>query len=273
MPGNNAQSRRLAPTRRPFLFFSLGWRRPRTPPVAPPIRARRNESRPCACRDSSPWTRGRWARRRSPCFSFRSCSRRGMSSPMVSARQVVAAPMSCGWYWRSDIQRALRKLLAAAENRAVLVKVRRRDVNRLAEMADEIAADVSRAALRTVQKRDATLDAAKDQARAQRRAELAGIARGGEILRLRLVVVIRQRKGNGGERIDDFGGEHRAALTIRRTRASCGATGRLLQRFLDVSFQHSNWSLCNRDANSALKRLIIAGKFVGCQNPAMKFLR
>ena len=23
-----------------------------------------------------------------------------MSSPMVSARQVVAAPMSCGWYWR-----------------------------------------------------------------------------------------------------------------------------------------------------------------------------
>ncbi len=23
-----------------------------------------------------------------------------MSSPMVSVRHVVAAPMSCGWYWR-----------------------------------------------------------------------------------------------------------------------------------------------------------------------------
>jgi hypothetical protein len=41
----------------------------------------------------------------------------------------------------------------------------------------------------------------------------------------------------------------RQALTIRRSYASCGATGRLLQRFLDVSFQHSNWTLCNRDAN------------------------
>ena len=115
-------------------------------------------------------------------------------------------------------------------------------------MADEIAADVGRAALRTVQKRDAALDAAKRQARAERRAELAGVARGGEIFRLRLVVVIRERNGNGGERLDFGGGAVRQALTIRRTRASCGATGRLLQRFLDVSFQHHNQTLCNRDA-------------------------
>src|ERR1017187_871048 len=80
-----------------------------------------------------------------------------------------------------DVQRTQRKILAAAEDRAVLVEVGRRDVNRFAEMADEIAADVSRAALSAVQKRDAALDAAKRQARAQRRAELAGVARGGEI--------------------------------------------------------------------------------------------
>ena len=39
------------------------------------------------------------------------------------------------------------------------------------------------------------------------------------------------------------------ARTASWTNASCGATGRLGQRFLDVSFQHSDWSLCNRDAN------------------------
>ena len=153
-----------------------------------------------------------------------------------------------------DVQRALREILAAAENRAFLVEVRRRDVNRFAEMADEIAADVGRAALRAVQKRDAALDAAKRQARAQRRAELAGVARGGEILRLRFLVVVRQR--NGAMAVNGWilgGGAVRHSLTSRRTRASCGATGRLLQRFLDVSFQHQQLDSLQSGCQSCIR--------------------
>jgi hypothetical protein len=75
----------------------------------------------------------------------------------------------------------------AAEDRRLLGEVRRRDINRLAEMADEIAPDVSAASLRTVQERDRPLDAAKRQARAERRAELARVARRRAVLVLRLV--------------------------------------------------------------------------------------
>src|ERR1039458_4446041 len=99
------------------------------------------------------------------------------------------------------------------------MEVPRRNVNRLAEMADEVAADVSRAALPPVQKRDTTLDAAEGQARAQRGAELASVARGGEMLRLRLPRIVfhwQNRNDPAGTRSDRATIQ---ALTIRRASA------------------------------------------------------
>ena len=137
-----------------------------------------------------------------PCFSRRSCMqlRHVLANGFGQAGGGGADELRL--ILAGDVQRALREILAAAENRALLVEVRRRDVNRFAEMADEIAADVSRAALRTVQKRDAALDAAKRQARAQRRAEFAGVARGGEVFGLRFVLIFmrtsRRREAHFG---------------------------------------------------------------------------
>src|SRR5664280_1935265 len=136
-----------------------------------------------------------------------------------------------------NVQRTLREILAAAEDRALLVEIRRRDVNRFAEMADEIAANVSRAALPAVQKWDAALDAAKRQACAERRVELAGIARGGEILRLRFVIqFLVGRVDDGGGRTGKIDGAKRRALTVSRAVASSGATQIVHLHFLDVGF-------------------------------------
>ena len=107
-----------------------------------------------------------------------------------------------------------------------------------------------------MQKGNATLDAAEHKACAQWCAELAGVARGGEMFRARLVLFICSSRREEAPTISDFG--RRApchALTVSRTFASCGATCRLRQRFLDVSFQHSDWSLCNQDANSPWVRI------------------
>jgi hypothetical protein len=70
----------------------------------------------------------------------------------------------------------------------------------------------------------------------------------------------------------------RQALTIRRTRASCGATGRLLQRFLDVSFQHHNQTLRNRDAKPMIGDKLLKSRkktdiLGGCRKPPPKLFR
>ncbi len=77
-----------------------------------------------------------------------------------------------------DVLESCVQILRSAENRRVLVEIRRRDVHRLAEVADEIAPDVGRAALRAMEEGNRPLDAAKDEARTERRAEFTGIARG-----------------------------------------------------------------------------------------------
>ena len=75
------------------------------------------------------------------------------------------------------------------------------------------------------------------------------------MLRLRLLRVVFHREN----RQDGVGSGNLGAtiqpLAIRRASASCRATHRLLNGFLDVSFQHSNWSVCNLDANSPWIRL------------------
>jgi hypothetical protein len=66
---------------------------------------------------------------------------------------------------------------------------------------------------------------------------------------LRFLVVVRQRNRNGSERPNLVGGAVRDALTISRAVAGSGATQIVRLYFLNVGFQHSNWTLCNRDAN------------------------
>ena len=75
-----------------------------------------------------------------------------------------------------DVFQSLAEVFAAAKDRRGLGKVRAGDVDRLFEVADHVAANVRRAALRPVQERDRAFDPAEGQARSQRRTHLAGVA-------------------------------------------------------------------------------------------------
>ena len=80
-----------------------------------------------------------------------------------------------GMILRGDVLQAAAQILSAAEDGAGFAEAGGRDVHRLAEMADDVAAHVGRAALRSVQKRHRAFDSAQRQAGAQRRTELARV--------------------------------------------------------------------------------------------------
>ena len=63
-----------------------------------------------------------------------------------------------------------------------------------------------------------------------------------------VVGILRRLNRNDRAGAESGSGTTRQILTIRRINTSCRANCRLRQRFLDISFQHSDWSLCNRDA-------------------------
>ncbi len=98
-----------------------------------------------------------------------------------------------------DVFQALPQVLAAPEDRRRLGKIRAGDVDRLLEMADHVAADVRRAALRAVQKGDGPFNAAEGQAGPQRGADLAGVA-GSRFRHGRLQVrnILANRGNHGG---------------------------------------------------------------------------
>ena len=72
------------------------------------------------------------------------------------------------------------EVLLSTEDRRRLAEVRRSDIQRFFEMADHVTANIGGTPLRSVQEGDRSLDAPERQAGAQGRAELAGVARGGE---------------------------------------------------------------------------------------------
>ena len=76
----------------------------------------------------------------------------GMSSPMVSVRQVVATPMSRAPYLVHDVLEALLEVGAAAIDRVLLPQGRGGDVHGLPEMADDVAPHIGGAALGAVEK-------------------------------------------------------------------------------------------------------------------------
>ena len=132
-----------------------------------------------------------------------------------------------------DVRQTRLEIPRAAKDRLLFAEAGRADINRLAEMTDEIAPDVSGAALAAVQERHATCQAAEDHAGSQRRAEFTGIARGG----------IRDRTGCG-HRLRGVGKHHPRNL------------GRALTavHFDCAWLQHYARPLCRTDAKPVRKR-------------------
>ncbi len=97
------------------------------------------------------------------------------------------------------------------------------------KVADEVAANVSGAPLGAMEKGNAPFHAAKDQARAQRRAELAGVARGTAVAQLRPVRLLAPEC----RRHEPRRPRDRRDLCFDR---------------ICVTFQHSTSPLCNRNA-------------------------
>ena len=141
-----------------------------------PMRGPWRESPRRACRHSWAWKRGpaRAAVRAVPGGISR--MKPATSSPMVSARQVVAMPINCGVILPDRRSPARGAGFPAAEDGRGFAEVRRGDVQRLLEVADHVAADVRRAALRAVQEGDRPFHAPECQASPQRGAKLAGVA-------------------------------------------------------------------------------------------------
>ena len=80
-----------------------------------------------------------------------------------------------------DVLQADPEVVGSAKYGSAFAKVGRRDIHRLAKMPDQVAADVRRATLRTVQKGNGPLDSSEHKTGAQRRADVAGVSSAGKV--------------------------------------------------------------------------------------------
>ncbi|EKD33809.1 MAG: hypothetical protein ACD_75C02588G0002 [uncultured bacterium] len=90
-------------------------------------------------------------------------------------------PDQFGRIFGGDVLQAEFQVSAAAIDRVLLAQRRRGDIDRLVEVANDIAPHIGGAALGAMQKGDAAFDAAESDGGPERFAEFAGVGGGGEI--------------------------------------------------------------------------------------------
>ena len=87
-------------------------------------------------------------------------------------------PDQLGSILTNHVLQPLVENLPAAVHGRRFAEIGGRDIHRLPEVANQVAPDVCRATLRAVEQGDCSLDAPKDKAGTQRRANVAGIPGG-----------------------------------------------------------------------------------------------